>query len=202
MDAATCSICHDHGWLHSRSDGRRALPLFHLEASSRRRIVFVFEAPNLADTYDQDKGRMTCDPNTDPSGRFTLELLAHVGLSPQDVVFTNSVLCLPANRSGKFPVRHGQRMACLPWLRRLILDIDAKVVVTGGVHALNAVNRLERHRLKLRHHAGRAHPWFGRILLPLYHPSALGRVTRSRAEQISDVEALVPYSRSSSRSPS
>ena len=150
MDAATCSICHDHGWLHSRSDGRRALPLFHLEASTRRRIVFVFEAPNLADTYDQDKGRMTCDPNTDPSGRFTFELLAHVGLSPRDVVFTNSVLCLPANRNGKFPVRHGQRMACLPWLRRLILDIDAKVVVTGGVHALNAVNRLERHPLKLR----------------------------------------------------
>ncbi|WP_437282937.1 uracil-DNA glycosylase family protein [Sorangium sp. So ce375] len=191
-DASACAVCHDHGWLHFQPDGRRARPLFHLESSIRRRLLFVFEAPNLADTYEPDKGRMTCDPDTDPTGRFMLELLAHVGLTPSDVVFTNAVLCLPAARGGKFPVSSGQLNACLPWLERLIADVDPKVVVTSGAQALSAVDRLERHGLRLRQHAGRTHPWLGRMLLPLYHPSALGRVSRSRAEQLADIEALLP----------
>jgi len=155
--------------------------------------VFVFEAPNHADTYDLNKGRMTCDPETDPTCRFMFDLLAHVGLTPRDVVLTNAVLCLPASRGGKYPVSGGQLAACLPWLKRLINDVDPRVVVTSGARALTAVDRLERHGLALRSHAGRLHPWFRRVLLPLYHPSALGRVSRSRAQQLADIEALLPF---------
>lgn len=192
-DASRCCVCHDQRLLHCRSDGRRARPLFHEDSSVRQRLVFVFEAPNRSDTYDADKGRITCDPTTDPSGRFMLELLAHVGLHPRDVVLTNAVLCLPAARAGKFPVTAAQRRSCNHWLERLIADLDPAVVMTCGAQALRAVARLERHDLKLREHAGRVHPWFKRKLLPLYHPSALGRVTRSRQQQLSDIEALLPF---------
>jgi hypothetical protein len=58
---------------------RRARPLFQLDSSIRRRIIFVFEAPNLANTYDPAKGRITCGVDTDPTGRFMFELLEHVG---------------------------------------------------------------------------------------------------------------------------
>jgi uracil-DNA glycosylase family 4 len=135
---------------------------------------------------------MTCDPTTDPTGRFIYKLLEHVGLSPNDVVFTNAVLCLPAASSGKFPVSAAQRHACSSWLRRLIVDLDPKAVVTCGAQALNATKLLERHGLTLKSNAGKLENWFGRTLLPLYHPSALGRVSRPEKLQRLDIEALLP----------
>jgi len=154
-------------------------------------MLFVFEAPNRSDTYDSGKGRLTCDPRTDQTGAFMFELLAHVGLRPEDVVFTNAVLCLPAERGGKYPVSARQQKACSPWLARLIADLDPKVVVTCGASALQAVNRLAPVGVCLSDTG--VHAWNGRMLLPLYHPSVLGRLSRSKSQQLSDIEALLPF---------
>jgi hypothetical protein len=63
----------------------------------------VGEAPNHADTFDPDKGYLTYDYNTDPTGRFMRTLLIEeAGLRAEevdDVLFTNAVLCLPARRN-------------------------------------------------------------------------------------------------------
>lgn len=194
--ASACTSCRAAGLLHLDSDGRWSRPLFHEESTDRSGIVFVFEAPNFPDTYDPAKGRMTCDPETDPSGRFMYDLLAHVGLTAMDVVFTNAVLCLPAARRGKYPVRAAQRDACLPWLSRLVLDLDSVIVVTCGAAALDAANHLQSHGLTLGRDAGMVHDWYGRKLLPLYHPSALGRISRPSEQQLADIESLLPFVRS------
>jgi len=119
--------------------------------------------------------------------------LAHVGLTPEDVLFTNSVLCLPVEQPEGYRVLPGQRNACLHWLGRLIQDVNSGVVVTCGGKALKATHMLARHGLELSSSVGRFHHWYGRRLLPLYHPAPLGRVTRSAEQQFSDITALIPY---------
>ena len=56
-------------------------------------ILVVGEAPNHADTYDPDKGYLTYDPDTDPTGKFMHSLLVdEAGLHDHeiaDVLFTS-----------------------------------------------------------------------------------------------------------------
>ena len=49
--------------------------------------------------------------------------------------------------------------------------IDPPVIATLGSVALDAIKALEPHGLKLAADAGRPVDWFGRVLVPLYHPS-------------------------------
>ena len=120
-------------------------------------------------------------------------LINEVGLRANeidDVLFTNAALCLPTERDGKHPVGKKQMDRCRPWLVRLIEDTEVKVVVTMGATPLRALNHIERHRLTLRSGVGKLHPWFGRKLLPLYHASLLGRVSRPAEQQRADIRPL------------
>jgi len=157
-------------------------------------ILVVGEAPNHADTFDPDKGYLTYDYDTDPTGRFMRALLIEeAGLTADEidhVLFTNAVLCLPARRNDRHPVSIRQVDACKPWLVRLLEDADISIVVTMGATALRALNRIERHGWVLKHAAGRIHGWYGRKLLPLYHAGLLGRVSRNEAAQRADMRAL------------
>jgi len=191
--AGGCTTCRDDNLIYRHDDGWWAYPLFHVEGTCRAGIVIVLEAPNFDDTFNPRKGRLTCDPDTDPSGRFMCELLASVSLKPSDVFFTNTVLCLPAKKGGKFPVTAAVRTACRPWLVRLIDEIAPGVVVAVGCEALHALGQIERHGLQLKTGVGRLHDWYGHKLLPLYHPSRLGRVMRPAERQQEDITALVPY---------
>jgi hypothetical protein len=64
--------------------------------------------------------------------------------------------------------------------------------VTFGAVALRALTLVESHGLKLASATGRLYPWCGRSLLPLYHPSRLGRANRPAADQERDVAVLRP----------
>jgi len=195
QDARGCVRCRAEGLLHRHPDGRSSYPLFHQGSSCRAGVLAVFEAPNLADTFDPDKGRLTFDGETDPSGRFTWSLFASAGLGEDDFLCTNTVLCLPARKNGKHPITAGQRRQCQPWLERLIDDVSPGLVITFGGEALAALGRIERHGLKLKDGVGRLHDWHGRRLLPLYHPGALGRATRGEALQRADFKAIKGYLR-------
>jgi uracil-DNA glycosylase family 4 len=165
--------------------------LFDRDASCPSGVLVVAEAPNHDDTFSADKGYLTYDIETDPTGNFTRELLASVGLVPSDVLFTNAVLCLPALRGKRYQVTRGIKEACSPWLRRLIIDAEARVVVTLGAKALNAVRLIEDHGMpQLKGNSGKPIPWFGRHLLPLYHPGRLGRISRSQQDQYADISTL------------
>ena len=190
IEAGACVRCHELGLLHVHEDGRRSRPLFHEDTTGRSRVLCVMEAPNFEDTYDVDKGRLTIHPETDPTGRFLAELLASVDLTPTDVVCTNAVLCLPAGSGGRHPVTPQLRKAYRPWLAKLIDAVDPLAVISLGTKPLEALNGVERHGLTLRQGVGKLHDWYGRKLLPLYHPGQLGRVTRKAEAQRRDIQAL------------
>lgn len=190
QEARTCTRCHEAGLLHVESPEQRARPLFQKNPTCASGVMIVAEAPNWDDTYDPNKGFLTYEADTDPTGRFTVELLASVGLKPEDVLFTNSVLCLPARKGERHPVSARQMKLCRPWLERLVQVTSPLVVLTLGARALAAVGRIEPHGLTLRSGAGKLHRWMERYLLPLYHPGLLGRISRPAAQQFQDIAVL------------
>lgn len=188
--AGACRRCHASGHAYRDDAGRRGYPLFQPALPRTVRAVIVAEAPNLTDSFDPNKGYLTVDGDTDPSGVFLRQLLESVGVSISEVVVTNSVLCLPALRDGKYPVRAAMRTACAENLVAHIEAADPPVVVTLGNEALHALKVIERHDLRLKFDRGVLTPWAGRLLLPLYHPSLLGRKTRPAEMQMRDIEPL------------
>jgi uracil-DNA glycosylase family 4 len=188
--AETCRECHAEALLYAEG-GLMAYPVFQKDPPCPVSVLAVAEAPNFDDCFDPAKRRLTVEPGTDPSGAFAWELLSSVGLRPEDVLFTNSVLCLPKkNGGGKHAVSARQQTLCARWLGEFIDVADPLVIVAFGGKALEALERLERHGLTLRESAGRLHPWRGRHLLALYHPGRLGRVTRPEAAQREDISVL------------
>jgi uracil-DNA glycosylase family 4 len=150
------------------------------------RVMFIAEAPG------RRGGEVTGIPlSRDASGlRFT-RLLSIAGLSRDQVFITNAVLCNPRTNSGvNRPPSSAELRNCSGWLRAQIAMIDASVIVTLGAVALAALDRIERHDLRLKADAGRVVPWNGRLLVPLYHPSPRAGLSRSYADQDEDFRRL------------
>ena len=168
-----------------------ARPLFYEGGNWESDILFVMEAPNYGDTFNPAKGRMTFGEESDPTGRFFEECLrTEVGMEPEQIMVVNSVFCLPACKDGRYPVSSKQKRYCSTNLKSVIESIDPRIVVTLGGAALDALKLIEKHDLTLRNQVAEPTAWFGRILFPLYHPSNLGRVSRSTAKQRTDYRAL------------
>jgi uracil-DNA glycosylase family 4 len=187
-----CRTCHEKcpDAIYTGPEGA-ARPLFHEEGSLDTKILFVGEAPNLDDTFDPNKGRLTIGPWSDISGKYVYKLLSDVlGVDPTEVLFTNAALCLPAGSAGKHPLTTEQRKHCAVHLRTTIEEVSPDVVVTLGATALQAVKAVEKHSLKLKSAVATAHPWFGRLLFPLYQPRVGSPVQRSVAQQGADWLAL------------
>lgn len=155
-------------------------------------MFFVAEAPNWDDTFNEKKGYLTVDPETDPSGRFFFELFTGELGQPLDrLAITNAVLCLPERRNGKHGVPAAMIKNCSGHLRNEIDLLNPRVVAPLGLVALNALRQIEDHGLRtLRDAVGRDVAWYGRTLFALAHPSRLGRVSRSEAEQRADWRRL------------
>lgn len=190
LEAAKCTVCQDEGLIYQHSNGKWAYPLFDKNMECKSGVLAIAEAPNFDDTFDPKKGYLSYDVDTDPTGNFFRELLHSVNLTVHDVIITNSVLCLPEARNGKYPVSSKQTTMCSAWISRLIAEINPKVVLTLGGKALEAIKKIERHRLTLSSGAGKLHRWNGRHLLPLYHPSLLGRAKRPANMQKRDMGVL------------
>lgn len=189
-EARACARCHGEALLFADGESR-AYPVFQKDPPWPVRVMVVAEAPNFDDSFAPTKRRLTLEPDTDPSGAFMFDLLASVGLRPHEVLFTNSVLCLPARSAeGKHPVSARQQGLCTEWLGRFIDAANPTVVVTFGALALQGAGRLERHGLSLRGAAGKLHRWRNRHLLPLYHPGRLGRLARPEKQQREDISVL------------
>jgi DNA polymerase len=183
-EARVCQLCQADGLLCAD-----AFPVLQRNPPWPAPVLVVAESTNHSDTFGY--GRISVDVvENDPTGKFQRELLASVGLRPEQLLFTNAALCLPREINGKYKVSSVQRARCAPWLRRLIDAANPHLVLTFGGTALTALKAVEAHRLELRESAGRVHPWYGRYLLPLYHPSLLGRVSRRAEKQMEDIGAL------------
>ena len=129
-------------------------------------ILFVAEAPG------RFGGARTGIPfSGDKSGDNFEALIAHVGLTRQDIFVTNAVLCNPlANGNNRRPTSK-EIGNCSSYLKSVLELMQPRIVVTLGGVGLDAINRILDTRYKLAEVMGK--PQFtGRFtLLPLYHPS-------------------------------
>jgi uracil-DNA glycosylase len=171
----TCQLCRTEGE-PPLIDGA-ALPLFGRFRPWTGGVLFVFEAPNRDDTVNPAKRYLTIDPDTDPSGRFTHQLLTEeLLLDPAAFQVTNSVLCLPAGASGKYPVRSPQTRRCSANLQQQIAALQPTVVAPVGGAALAATRVIEDHgHVRLADAVAKPTGWHGRWLFPLFHTSMLAR---------------------------
>lgn len=171
-----CSQCRNESLLD-----QRAFPLFAKHPSQSFDILFILEAPNRDDTYNPKKGYITVDPRTDPSGRFFHYLFTcELGFPTDDLFITNSVLCLPAEKGGKFPVSPKQRINCRPILREMIDNFGPIIVCPMGTRALIATEQIYPHGYRTMAEAvAIPTPWYGRVLFPLFHTSGQARNPRN-----------------------
>lgn len=104
------------------------------------------------------------------AGQLLDQMLASVGLdSNTDAYICNVVKCRPPDN--RKPTAQ-EMAACEPWLALQIAAVDPAVVLLAGATALEGVLGIRGGITRLR---GQWHPWQGRWLMPVFHPSYLLR---------------------------
>lgn len=165
----------------------RSAVLSELNGSIEASVLFIGEAPG-----HKGADRTRIPFSGDQSGRNFSRYLDSIGLARDKIFITNAVLCNPRNARGGNRRPRGSEIAnCSNFLKRQIDLIDAKVLVTLGVVALEALKRIEYHQLLLKENAGTIVEWYGRWLVPLYHPSPhVLAASRNEESQLSDYKAV------------
>jgi len=147
-------------------------------------LFFVGEAP----------GRLGADETEvpfhgDTAGNNFENLLTFAGITRNDVFVTNAVLCNPKDDHGNNSTpTSAEIINCHLFLKRQIELINPRIVAALGNTALRALANIEAHNLTLSRHVRSIHPWFGRSLMPLYHPGQRAMIHRSFANQRSDYQ--------------
>src|SRR5262249_17973839 len=113
--------------------------------------------------------------------------LSLAGLTRAEVFVTNAILCNPIDLKARNrrPLTSEVRR-CLPFLRAQVEAVDPEVVVAMGDVALTALGLIDCHGAALRSHCGEELAWFGRRLVPLYHPGRQSTLHRPDALQRED----------------
>ncbi len=129
-------------------------------------ILFVAEAPG------RFGGARTGIPfSGDKSGDNFEALIAHVGLTRQDIFVTNAVLCNPLHNGNNRRPTAKEIGNCSHYLESVLELMRPRVVVTLGGVGLAAINRILGTRYKLADVIGKPQKTKNFTLLPLYHPS-------------------------------
>jgi len=155
------------------------------------RVVFVGEAP----------GRLGADGSHlpfhgDKSGHNFESLIEQVGISRYQVFVTNAVLCNPKDESGNNATPTSAEISnCAHFLKEQLELLDPDIVVTLGSVALKACFTIEAHFMTLKTAVRTSKKWFGRKLIPAYHPGQRAMVHRSFANQLSDYQFIAESAR-------
>ena len=177
--AAACVICE-------RMRDRHAV-LSSLNGTLTPKVLFIAEAPGR---NGADRTRIPF--HGDASGETFEKLLASTHLTRAEIFITNTVLCSPRKPSGANdkPTRTEIRN-CSDFLSRTIELLNPPIIATLGAVALDALKLLAPHEYRLKESAAQTLPWYGRVLVPLYHPSPQVLITaRPLAQQLEDFKAL------------
>lgn len=177
-EAAACTLC-------PAMLGRSAV-FSSLNGTLHPRALLVAEAPGR-----QGADRTRIPFHGDASGRNFERLMASIGLQRAEVFITNAVMCSPRSTTGanRTPTANEARN-CSTFLRRTVELLNPPVVVSIGGFALKALARIEPHTLTLED-VGCAVEWFGRRLVPMYHPSPQVVISsRSLPQQLDDWKKL------------
>ncbi|MCZ7542221.1 MAG: uracil-DNA glycosylase [Anaerolineae bacterium] len=180
--AQACTLC-------AGADGRRRV-LSEANGPLDSPLLFVAEAPGR-DGADRTGVPLYGDRTGDNYAR----LLAVLGWRREQVFITNAVLCNPRGPDGRNrPPKVGEQRNCAPFLRATIDVVNPRYVVSLGRVALEALGGIEAHGLELRRDVGRRAAWYGRALVPLYHPSPRVLAShRDMAAQEGDYRRLAAY---------
>ena len=127
--------------------------------SSQARVMVVGEGPGQ---QEDEQGV----PFVGRSGQLLERLLGEIGLARSDVYIANVVKCRPPGNRDPKP---DEIDACKPYLRRQIELVDPAVVVTVGNFSSKLLLPTTTGITRLR---GRAYEWWGRYLVPTFHPAA------------------------------
>jgi uracil-DNA glycosylase family 4 len=119
------------------------------------------------------------------SGQLLVDLLGEIGFDRDDVYIANVVKCRPPRNRDPRP---DEIDACKPYLRRQIELVDPAVVVTVGNFSSKLLLGTTTGITKLR---GSAYEWWGRHLVPTFHPAAALRRGENVTNQIREDLALV-----------
>lgn len=145
-------------------------------------IMFIGEAP----------GRLGADDTQipfhgDKSGHNFESLLKAVEISRSQIFVTNSVLCNPRDEKGNNDTpKNDEIINCSINLKKQIELVDPKIIVTLGAKALQSLNHIEAHNITLKEGVRNSFNWYGRMLIPLYHPGQRAMLHRSYTNQQSD----------------
>ncbi len=134
-------------------------------------VVFVGEAPGRR---EDEQGI----PFVGPSGQLLDRLLGEIELERADVYIANVVKCRPP---GNRDPRPDEIDACKGYLREQLRLIDPKVVVTLGNFSSKLLLKTETGITRMR---GTAYEWWGRYLVPTFHPAA---ALRGSAQVLEDM---------------
>lgn len=158
-------------------------------------VVFVGEAP----------GRLGADGSHlpfhgDKSGHNFESLIEQVGISRYQVFVTNAVLCNPKDEVGNNSTPTASEITnCAPFLKEQIELLNPAIVVSLGAVALSACSQIASHSLTLKSAVRTSNTWFGRTLIPAYHPGQRAMVHRSFANQLADYQFIAESARRAGR---
>lgn len=145
-------------------------------------LMFIGEAP----------GRLGADETAIPfhgdrSGENFERLIDQVGISRYEFFITNAVLCNPKDENGNNATPTKREVSnCAGFLKRQLDLVNPKIVVTLGGQALQALKLIEGHSIDLASGVRRQSEWYGRRLIPLYHPGQRAMLHRSFLNQLAD----------------
>jgi uracil-DNA glycosylase family 4 len=134
-------------------------------------VVFVGEGPGQR---EDEQGL----PFVGPSGQLLEELLGEIGLTRDEVYIANVVKCRPPKNRDPKPEEID---ACKPYLRTQLQLIAPDVVVTLGNFSTKLLLNTETGITRMR---GTAYQWWGRYLVPTFHPAAALRGSASVLEEM------------------
>jgi uracil-DNA glycosylase family 4 len=178
-EAAVCVRC-------AGMCGRTAI-LSELNGALEARVMFVGEAPGRKGA---DRTRVPF--SGDQSGNNFDRLLQSIGLRRDEIFITSAALCNPRSESGSNRRPSSKEIRnCSYFLRRTIELVQPPIIVTLGTVALEALRLIHYHEFTLRADAAKVHQWYGRKLIPLYHPSPQVLITsRSEQAQLRDYQVV------------
>jgi DNA polymerase len=140
-------------------------------AETRTNVVFGYGDPD-ADLMIVGEGPGQREdeqglPFVGRSGQLLDQLLDEIGLTRDDNTYIGNVVkCRPP---GNRDPRPEEIDACADYLRSQLRLVDPKVVVTLGNFSSKLLLRTDTGITKLR---GHAYEWWGRFLVPTFHPAA------------------------------
>ncbi len=169
-EAAACTACR-------LSEGRTQAVF--ADGSPDADIMFIGEGPGF---YEDREGL----PFVGKAGMLLNRLLGEVGLNRRDVYIANVVKCRPP---GNRDPRPDEIEACKHFLVEQIRMVDPAVVMTMGNFATKLLLKTSTGITRTR---GTVFPWWGRVVIPTFHPAAALRSGPAMADTIrGDLELAV-----------